>query len=258
VQKESKTITFADDIIILAFLRAKKYSMDRVYKSYEKSVMYLKSNPFYNELNEEKGELQSFLERLRMFSGVLKHRDAEGRRVVVANAKGAQSLKMSINEAVKIMATVITAIITEEETQIAGLVMVVDFRDVSMAYFKTIKVDELFQLVSSLESLPVRIKQIHIIGLPRFAVATYHLVHNLLSEKIRNRISLMTDLNELPKFMDTSMLLNANCDAFNTENFLDLDDKIKWAFQMNESIAVDFDKVQKFESVGSFRKLDFD
>ncbi|KAG5672069.1 hypothetical protein PVAND_002228 [Polypedilum vanderplanki] len=244
-----------DDLGLLMYLRPKKYKMDESFESYEVLTKYFVSQLKIYEISDDKME-QIFIQMKSSFY-VLKNRDAEGRRVIVVRIKKIEEQNISFIEFFKIFALFIDGLHFEEETQISGVVCIVDFSEMSFDYFLKTPVEDLIYSINLVKHYPVRIKLAIIIGLPSFANKILKIISQYLSEKIKSRLIVIDKAIELNIFIDTTELLNDNYE-YNEDNFLDFKENIKRALKNGRNIEINLNDIKVFEKVGSFRKLEID
>ncbi|KAG5671366.1 hypothetical protein PVAND_001567 [Polypedilum vanderplanki] len=240
-----------DLIHLLMFLRTKKYRMDKVFESFEKALIYTKSISKYSNLTDE--ELKELLVNCMKFFYVLKDRSENGERILIAKMSEMEALSFSLMEIVKYFNIMISALLLEEETQIAGVILIFDYTNATWNLFKKISLIEFAQYLSNVKFFAVRIKKIVLIDFPTLAIRVLEVVQKVLSEKLKQRIITVKDLVELKKIINVSEL-----SMDNKEFFLNFDEQIVKAYHMFSKIEIDFDKLKKFETIGSFRILEID
>ena len=101
---------------------------------------------------------------------IMKNRDTEGRQILIVRYKILEDFKFEFADICKLNNLTITAMINEPETQISGIVIIHDFRDISMNYLSIIDLSLLAKILPCANVSAIRIKQFNILGLPAFAI----------------------------------------------------------------------------------------
>jgi hypothetical protein len=226
--------------------------MDDVFKSFEKTVICLKTFPEFDHMTAD--DVEQFLSYFKRIFGILKNRRSDGQRIVVFRGKEFEASNLSIREGIKMILIAATAFLTEEENQIAGGTVVADCSNITLSLIEKIPTTETFFLLSTLNYFPVRIKQMVLLGLPSFAVALFKLIRNLLSEKLKQRIAVVKSLSD----MQAPDMLTDNVLGSEEDMFMNYDERIIRALRNFQDINVNFGKIKEYESIGSFRKLEID
>lgn len=95
----------------------------------------------------------------------------------------------------------------EEETQISGFVVIVDCSNVTLSHFSLFPVADVINFVKIIKLSSVgRHKRMLMINLPSFANLMLEVAKKVMSEKLRNRITLLKDMSELENEFDVSIL----------------------------------------------------
>ncbi|XP_044750128.1 alpha-tocopherol transfer protein isoform X2 [Coccinella septempunctata] len=140
---------------------------------------------------------------------VLPNRDQCGRRILVIElGKKWDTSKVSLDEVFKGCVLFLELAMLEPESQVAGAVVIFDMDGLSLA--QTTKFTPSFakRIVDWLQdSVPLRVKNIHIVNQPYIFKMVFALFKPFLREKLRGRIIFHgTDRKSLHKYMDPSTL----------------------------------------------------
>ncbi|KAL7023004.1 hypothetical protein ACKWTF_012462 [Chironomus riparius] len=232
--------------IFLPFLRVKKFSMDKVYESIEKTLLFIKRHDNWSNFHEH---------------------DSEGRRIIVCNHE-MDLTKFNADDVFRLVVLLFSTLYNDEEAQIGGVIYISDARAANINYVTSFSLKSFFQFVTQLKSSPIRLKNIIAVGMPTFANQLMNIAKLAFSEKIKNRLMFMDSISDLPNEVDVSILSEEYGGKFATaeliENFKPK--LIANANFMNEfikKIEIDFSKVgdkdfDETEMLGTFRKLEID
>ncbi|KAL3280640.1 hypothetical protein HHI36_003876 [Cryptolaemus montrouzieri] len=140
---------------------------------------------------------------------VLPNRDQLGRRILVIElGKRWDTSKVSLDEVFKGCVLFVELAMLEPESQICGAVVIFDMDGLSLS--QTTKFTPSFakRIVDFLQdSIPLRVKNIHIVNQPYIFKIVFALFKPFLREKLRGRIIFHgTDRKSLHKYMDPSVL----------------------------------------------------
>ncbi|KAG5683716.1 hypothetical protein PVAND_012981 [Polypedilum vanderplanki] len=244
-----------DELFLTIFLRGKKFRMDQVYESLEKTIFFYKSNPEYSNMNES--QMEELVMNCRKIFFVPRYRDIEGRSYLIIMLEEFEK-NLSMTQFIKAGTIMVSAVLQEEETQIAGSVVIIDCRGITIKLAKMVPGSELIRFLFYVKYFPVRIKKIIIVNCPSYGVAILELARSILPEKLKKRFVLVKNLSELQQHMDTSTILTKGNTEYDKENLIDYREQIIKSCKKMQDIEIDFSKVREFECVGSFRNLEID
>jgi len=137
------------------------------------------------------------------------NRDQFGRRILVIElGKKWKTNEVSLDEVFKGAVLFVELAMLEPETQVCGGVVIFDMDGLSLA--QTTKFTPMFakRIVDWLQdSVPLRVKNIHIVNQPYIFKLVFNLFKPFLREKLRNRIIFHgTDRNSLHQYIDPKCL----------------------------------------------------
>uniref|UniRef100_A0A1B0FV39 CRAL-TRIO domain-containing protein n=1 Tax=Lutzomyia longipalpis TaxID=7200 RepID=A0A1B0FV39_LUTLO len=117
-------------------------------------------------------------------------RDHKGRRVLIGRIMKDFDLESySIEELFKGANAGMEVVSTEPDTQVNGIVGIIDLQELSLKHLKPLSPSLIrFAIKFSQDCVPLRIKGIHVLNESSIIDATYTIIKNFLSEKLRNRI----------------------------------------------------------------------
>ncbi|KAG5673207.1 hypothetical protein PVAND_003273 [Polypedilum vanderplanki] len=239
-----------DEKILLTILRSKKYKMYKVFESFEKTAIFIKSNLRVIDLHGQ--EMKELLTKYNKVFGVSKCRGINGEKVMLIKVKEIEALNLSTKEAIEMTTIMITALFFEEKTQIAGTILIYDCTNTNWKFFKQFLETEFIQFSKNTSFFPVRYKHIIIIGMPTYAVSIFNLIKSVFTIKLQERFIMVENYKNLEKFTNITEILKE-------ENLTKFCKNIAKAYQLLKNLEInDFNKIENYKSSGSFRKLEID
>lgn len=260
-----------DDIHLLQFLRAKKYNMNDAMQTFERFYLARKKYPqFFPDQTPKFEKVMEFFKTGYCYP--LPGRDSEGCRIVFVQTKRLNTEKHSVFDGIRLSIFVLAVLMEEEETQIAGVKLVYDQQDITAKHLMLPK--DMMDFVDMVKTITAgRQKGSYVVNLPSIAHFLLELVRSALTEKLKNRLFLYHNWDELKesKQIDISMLPKefggTKPEAEILEDFAEyVQDKWDILFETAKKAELDWAKVpidkiksnQAEEVIGSFRKLEID
>lgn len=249
----------------MQFLRVRKFRMDDAFQTVERMYLIRKRYPKFFQIDID--------DAMKMFdSGFcypLSGRDAEGRKVVMVRFQKWNTDLYTVYDATRLLAYVVTVLLEEEETQVAGYIFVLDYANTTLKHI--ISPVDLIDFMNFLKHCSAcRQKGNYILNLPSYANILIEIALTVLSEKLKKRLFLLKQGDELKSHIDPAMLPKEyggqQSEADMMKEFLAIRDK----YQANLRKIIDFqvdsskvphEKIWSYgdeEAVGSFRKLEID
>jgi hypothetical protein len=240
--------------------------MDKVYDSFNRFIIIQQSlSKIMKFKNYEK--LLEIYDKGPVL--LLNNCDSDGRRIMILRHKVFEDLNVELSDILTLNHLTTATLLDEPETQICGVILIHDFRNVSINYIKVVDLNTLKKVSMTGDVGALRVKQINILGLPAIANSLFELSKTFLSEKLKGRINLCKNVDDLKKVMDVK---NLTLEYGGTDNLKDCIKNFRQkveaqafiAIKYFASIEVDKEKMRKyedennFEGVGSFRKLEVD
>ncbi|CAG9769076.1 unnamed protein product [Ceutorhynchus assimilis] len=189
----------------LRFLRARKFNSTKAFQMLQRYyLMKLKCPelfgcPLPTECSKT-FELQA--------QNMLQHRDQWGRRIYVIRVDSFDSSKVTIDDIFRTNVLALEQIVREPETQISGLVVLLDMAGLSLQhakFFTPYYAKKMVELVQ--ETFPLRFKGFHVVNEPFYFDAVMTVLKPFLKDKIRKRIFLHgNDIDALHAFIPTEIL----------------------------------------------------
>lgn len=199
VQKVPGLKCRTDDAFLLRFLRAKKFDQERAYAQLLIYYRMQKENPdVFENLTPKK--VRYLLEA--GVTGVLKDRAPDGCRVVIYRPGCWDPDKGPLADVIANNFLSMRKLIEEEETQVCGIYMIADLKNLGWHQAKNIspffakRVSALFQ-----EAFPCRFKGMHFVNEPTFFDVVFAIVKQFMKEKFLNRVNMYGDIEADPEKM---------------------------------------------------------
>ncbi|KAF4527334.1 hypothetical protein B566_EDAN001111 [Ephemera danica] len=201
-----------DSDFLLRFLRAKKFSIMQTQESLERYLLLRQSRGLeFSNLDYLRPEVSELFDTgLLSFLRFLfpsPRRDHLGRRVIIVLPGRGDPYRVTKETICRTVGAFGETLLEDEEVQIRGLVYFVDGSGVSLSYLTLCTPLEAVRVVKNGErTVPIRHKDI--IGFNVNPAMKYVLDWgmSLISEKIRSRVKLCTDLEEAHQHIDKKLL----------------------------------------------------
>lgn len=242
--------------------------MKETFQAFERVYLAGKRFPKYFEYSEE-----NMQKMFKLFDAgycfPLVGRDDEGRKIILMQTGRLDVDVFSTQDAVRLLIYVITALLEEEETQIAGIMIVFNHAEATIRHLIS-PVDLLDLMDFSKKCSAVRQKGTVVMNLPTFGVVIFELFRSVLSEKLKKRLVVLKNSDDLKNHVNLSMLPKeyggTMSEAEILEKFLEFRESKRANLQMLLDAKIDWDNVNQDkiwsnhddESIGSFRKLEID
>lgn len=199
----------------------------------------------------------------------LAERDAEGQRIVFLQTRKMDPDLYTVYDSIHLLCFVGMVLLEEEETQIAGISVIIDHSEAKMKHFMS-PVDMRDFMDFFINCNVSRQKEIYIINLPSIAHFLLEIFKMALKEKLRKRIFLPNDMKDLKNYVNPALIPkdHGGTGPSETEMMAKFrvlvkeksellkkiyETEILWDKVPSESIQLKDDEI-----VGSFRKLEID
>jgi hypothetical protein len=258
-----------DEAYLLQFLRVRKFNMNETFQTFERMYLSRKRYPqFFDYTPEDFDKMLKLLET--GYCLALSDRDEEGRKIILIRTERCDMNIYSTYDAIRLLCYVITVLLEEEETQIAGIICLFDHAGSNMKHLMTpTDVRDFMHFVKHCSAC--RQKGTYVMNLPSFANFLLEIFKSTLSEKLKKRFFLIKSKEDLKNHFDVNILPKSYGGKLTDEEMLAdfkklrdekrpnllkfLEVKIDWSKVSPEKIS---SKEEVEEAVGSFRKLEID
>lgn len=137
----------------------------------------------------------------------LMQRDEEGRRIIFVQTRKMDPKLYTLTDAIHLMTWIAKVILEEEETQIAGIVTIIDQSEISFGHLRMVSVSDAIDFVSVVKTGSVgRQKGMYLVSLPSFASFMLEIGKKATNEKLRKRIHVVDDMEAMRSIIDPSIL----------------------------------------------------
>lgn len=222
---------------------------------------------FFHFSNERIEKIEKMFET--GFCYFLPERDPNGCRVLLVQYQKVDFDTFTRYDAMGLISAITATVLEEEETQIAGSVVIINCKDQTLKSIYTPL--EFKDLMSFLKScLPGRLKVAYFINLPSVIHSFFEMCRSLIGPKLSSKIFSLRNENELSSHFDiallpkelggikneTEMMANTKAiwDARKDKLMEIFQNKIDWKLVAEDVIRSSSEN----ESTGSFRKLEID
>lgn len=238
--------------------------MDKVFESYEKTLIFVRSHKSWFDFSDQ--SLERALELYdRGFLKVMNERDSEGRRVMICNNDLDMS-KYDADDVFRVHCLVFMVLALEEATQISGISHIDDFTGTSMKYIMLFPLKSIYEFTLQLRVTPFRLKNICVVGLPALATQFLNIVKMALSEVMNKRFQAFDDISQCWSVVDQKVMTHeygGKSDATEViKDFRKVIDENLESVKKFLDFEIDLSKAEALkdlhENVGSFRKLEID
>ncbi|CAF4916291.1 unnamed protein product [Pieris macdunnoughi] len=195
-----------DDQRIMTFLRGCKFSLEKAKRKLDMYFTMRTAVPeFFTNRDVTLPELQEILKIVQM--PPLPGLTPDGRRVVLMRGMDKDAQTPNVADAFKLALMMGDVRLKEETEGVAGDIYVLDASVATPTHFAkfTPTLVKKF-LVCVQEAYPVKLKQVHIINVSPLVDKIVNFVKPFLKEKIRERIFIHGDVNELYKHFPQEMM----------------------------------------------------
>lgn len=245
--------------------------MDQACARFERNYLLGKLFPAYYDFDIDK----DFERALKFFeSGFvypLRARDEMGRKILVMRQGKRNCDEFSSADVLRMVRYAAILALEEEENQVAGFVLLIDYEDLTLKHLLTP-----MEMKVGMEALKtcvaMRQKKYLLMNMSKVSQMAVELCKTFMSEKMRNRITVINDKNELENHFKSISCLPKEFggeipEAEYVKEFIELMKKNRHIFKQTLEAEIDWSKVPEdkispedfqFDEMGSFRKLQID
>ncbi|XP_074097677.1 clavesin-2-like [Cotesia typhae] len=187
--EESKTLYYrTDDEFLLIFLRPCKFYPESAYALMQRIADFkVKNAALLDNLMPDDEKTAIFENNV---VNVLKDRDHKRRRVLIVNAgKSWDPSKVTADQMFRIFYLIHEAAMLEPESQVRGVVVIMDFDGLSMKQVMGLSPSFSMRLLSFIQdALPLRLKEVHFVKQPFLFNIVWNMFKPFTREKLRKRM----------------------------------------------------------------------
>jgi retinaldehyde-binding protein 1 len=206
--KNDNTIYYKDDDeTLITFLRPCKFYAKSAYELMKRiSDFKLKYKDILENLVPE-DEKEAFTQHNVV--NVLTNRDHKGRRVLLVNVGGSwDTSKVTADQLFRMFFLIHEAAVLEPETQVRGVVVIMDFDNLSLKQISALSPAFSMKLLGFIQdAMPLRLKEVHMVKQPFIFKMVWAIFKPFIKEKLKNRIFFHgSKMPSLHKHMEPSHL----------------------------------------------------
>lgn len=194
-----------DSVFLLKFLRTKKFNIPsalQILKEYL-SIFVLYPKWFTKMCASETRLIQLFLDGVFI---PLAERDEDGRQIIIYNLKNIDPEIYTQHDYYRLQSLCYHTCFEEEETQIAGYVVVFNFSGIDMKRFAMFNLIDFSNFASLVRyAVPMRLNKVFILNMPKYVQPLYEIAINLMTPKIKKRVQLIKSKDDFKKHVDISI-----------------------------------------------------
>ncbi|XP_059614326.1 retinaldehyde-binding protein 1-like [Phlebotomus argentipes] len=205
INRENVPFGWRDDAFLLRFLRAKKFDVEKAYRMTVKYFRMKQQSPELFRVSPPT-EVRHILEMQMQY--MIPQRDPCGRQVFIFRVEKCDPYRCSVENVFRTNVLSLESVVRSAETQIAGLVVLLDMSGVSLGHSRFLSPQLARHTVEVVQdAFPLRFKAFHILHEPFYFDAILAVLKPFLREKIRKRIFLHgSDLASLYRFIPQDIL----------------------------------------------------
>ncbi|XP_058464089.1 retinaldehyde-binding protein 1-like [Malaya genurostris] len=194
-----------DALFLLRFLRMRKFSIPRAQETLERYLAMRQTFPQWFQNLDPQDETMRELIDGNQFQ--ILGQDSSGRTVILVQLKNFNPDRFTSTQQTRHMMLPLEITFDDEKTQIGGYVIILDYADFTMHHLAVWSLTDIKNIMDCVNhSLPIRMREVHAIRVPRFAVTVAELAMTCLSTKLRKRIFCHKSMMEAKKHLDESLL----------------------------------------------------
>ncbi|XP_014241651.1 clavesin-1-like isoform X2 [Cimex lectularius] len=195
-----------DTPFLLRFLRTKKFSVPLTQAMIERYIAIRQLYPnWFQKLDPQDEKMMGLIDA--GYCIPLPERDELGRRVILTNTGAFDPSKYTSEDMVRMHSLVVESLLDEEENQIRGYTQIYDESGLTMAHLSIWSLIDIRNIIKCIQnSLPMRHKSTQLINLPPSAGKIFEFFTALLSDKLKKRLVVHKNLDELKKDISVDIL----------------------------------------------------
>lgn len=177
-----------DDIFLLKFLRFRKFAVHQAGESIERYLAARQKMPlWFRNADPTEAPLSSILDDCPI---TVLGRDDSGRTIILIRVASYDAETLTKDPIMKYIMLMLDTLTEQEEVQIGGVRVWMDCTGISMKFLSLFHLSEYSAMIDLMtKTMPIRIRQIHSVKVPKFAVSLANFALTFTSQKLQERIS---------------------------------------------------------------------
>ncbi|XP_049541840.1 alpha-tocopherol transfer protein-like [Anopheles darlingi] len=194
-----------DAVFLLRFLRQRKFSIPKACEMLERYLALRQSFPHWFQGLDPCDKTMMSMGDEDVFH-VLGF-DAKGQIVILIKSRNFRVDKYDLVDLIRFMHMNVEVLSCDEMVQVAGVVLVVDCHEATMAHFTLFRLSEMRHIGPYINQLlPIRCREIHVIRLPKVAASIVDLLFTYISPKLKHRFFFHKTMNEAVNHLGKELL----------------------------------------------------
>jgi hypothetical protein len=206
--RAEKTLYFRDDDeFLIKFLRPTKFYPESALELMKRVAEFKKKNAAILDNLMPADEENSLLENTVV--NALADRDQNGRRILVTHSGEVwDPSRVSADQIFRIFYLIHLAALQEPQSQICGVVVIMDFSGLGMKQVKGLSPAFSLRLLTFIqEAMPLRLKEVHIVNQPFLFNVVWQMFKPFVKDKLKKRLFFHgTEMQSLHKHIDPACL----------------------------------------------------
>lgn len=180
-----------DDSFILRFLRARKFNVWEAFRLYARYFEYRQNNRnLFKKFSASEYDIKIALQD--GFPGVLPQNDHYGRKILVLFSANWDNHRYGLGSIYRTIVLTLEKLIEDEETQINGFVIIVDWSQFSFKQSTWINPKLLKLMIEGLQDcFPARFAGIHFVNQPWYIEAVFKVIKPFIKEKTKHKVCIL-------------------------------------------------------------------
>ncbi|XP_062549661.1 retinaldehyde-binding protein 1-like [Armigeres subalbatus] len=264
-----------DATFLLKFLRYRKFVVHQAGEAIERYLVARQKFPqWFHKLDPQDPSMQAILSDAPLTA---LGRDENGRTIILIRISRYDTEVNTSSTILRFIMMMLEIMSEEEEFQIGGVRVWEDHTDMTMKFLGIFNIADFNPMMAMLtKTMPLRIREIHGVNLPKFAVTLANLALSFVSSKVRDRILCHASVLEAKRHLQESLWPQEyggpiDVDACNRLMMKHLEEKREFLLSLDE-MEIDLEHYSDLCSnystgssgeidtgmIGTFRKLNVD
>ncbi|XP_043482323.1 clavesin-2 [Leptopilina heterotoma] len=195
-----------DAVFLLRFLRTKKFSLPLAEEMLERYLTMRQLYPdWFQNLDINDPDIEAIIDSGYLVP--LLERDEHGRKVILSCAGRFDPYKYTSAQMARTHSIVVEALMDEEENQVKGYTHLNDESGLTMGHISAWSLTDIRNMLRCIQNTtPMRHKETHLMNIPTCATKVVEFAVSLLNEKLKSRIHIHKNLDDLQKAVNPQIL----------------------------------------------------